>query len=123
MACISYADAYSAIQDELVQSTQMRVVRDQDYVQELPALQSFLATEYRGVSKTERPNARSVSLDNGGTSVQNVDGFKRMEKCRMALDALDNCGWKRSYFQVRVHYSGSYSYVMLKKRLLCCVER
>jgi hypothetical protein len=32
-----------------------------------------------------------------------ADGFTRMEKCRMALDALDRAGWKRSYFQKKFH--------------------
>jgi len=31
------------------------------------------------------------------------NGFARMEKCRMGLDALDRAGWKRSYHQRKFH--------------------
>lgn len=32
-----------------------------------------------------------------------MDGFKRMDRCRLALDALDKKGWKRSFFQKKFH--------------------
>lgn len=32
-----------------------------------------------------------------------MNGFKRIDRCRMALDALDRCGWKRSYHQRKFH--------------------
>jgi hypothetical protein len=31
------------------------------------------------------------------------NGFARMDKCRMGLDALDRAGWKRSYHQRKFH--------------------
>ena len=34
---------------------------------------------------------------------QKVDGFKRMQKCRAALDIFDRTGWQRSYHQRFFH--------------------
>jgi hypothetical protein len=31
------------------------------------------------------------------------NGFARMERCRIGLDALDKAGWKRSYHQRKFH--------------------
>lgn len=31
------------------------------------------------------------------------NGFKRIEKCKRALEALDTCGWQRSYHQKMFH--------------------
>lgn len=48
----------------------------------------------------------SNSLDSNGAFRQVAevaDGFTRMNKCRMGLDALDRAGWKRSYFQKKFH--------------------
>lgn len=35
--------------------------------------------------------------------VKTRDGFERMQRCRMALEALDQGGWKRSYHQRLFH--------------------
>jgi hypothetical protein len=48
----------------------------------------------------------SNTMDSSGAFQQVTeiaDGFTRMNKCRMGLDALDRSGWKRSYFQKKFH--------------------
>jgi hypothetical protein len=69
---------------------------------ELPALSSFLQIkELSTVSSEDAANNNESSVDSGGCKVRN--GFERMERCRMALNALDNGGWKRSYHQRLFH--------------------
>lgn len=50
------------------------------------------------IDNTDNENANGKDNDEN-----KMDGFKRMGRCRMALDALDRCGWKRSYFQRKFH--------------------
>lgn len=65
--------------------------------QELPALRRFLSTQEGGEDGGE-----GVDLASPHTK---MDGFRRMEKCMLALDALDHAGWKRSYFQRKFHHA------------------
>lgn len=74
-------------------------------LQELPALSSFITIEEaveeaRGSSKGNAAASLSGSNNN---SKPTRDGFERMRRCRMALDALDQGGWKRSYHQRLFH--------------------
>lgn len=41
--------------------------------------------------------------EDGQTNKKKMDGFERMRQCRLALDALDVAGWKRSYHQRLFH--------------------
>jgi hypothetical protein len=76
----------------------------QDELQEMPALSSFLCIS----DAMEDAAAASLSEDaesaNGMSSGPRTrDGFERMKRCRMALDAIDQGGWKRSYHQRMFH--------------------
>ena len=44
-----------------------------------------------------------VAMLSNPTPGELMDGFKRMQRCRIALEALDRSGWKRSFFQRRFH--------------------
>lgn len=79
-----------------------------DDLTELPALSSFIQIRdaMEACSKTRTPLSDS---DDGGDAQtpgnvqQKRNGFERMQRCRMALDALDQGGWKRSYHQRLFH--------------------
>lgn len=58
-----------------------------------PGIKSFVCQE------TEEEESQQPSSSETGS----MDGFKRMERCMMALDALDQQGWKRSFFQKKFH--------------------
>lgn len=64
-------------------------------VEDLPALDSFLLSA---------PDACDGEGAAGSDAVKS-DGFARMEKCLLALDALDQTGWKRSYHQRKFHHA------------------
>lgn len=56
----------------------------------------------QGQQHVNAQSRRSVSIA-GNLMAPRMDGFQRMEKCRIALDALDQGGWKRSYHQRMFH--------------------
>jgi hypothetical protein len=57
------------------------------------------ASEMSAIKQFMLPKQQS-----GGTKEANVsNGFARMDKCRLGLDALDKAGWKRSYHQRKFH--------------------
>jgi hypothetical protein len=70
----SYFDAYDRVSGEQVAEERRRAIK-------LTALQNCL----RRVNKCER------------------NGFKRMQRCRQALDAIDRRGWQRSFHQRLFH--------------------
>jgi hypothetical protein len=83
----------------------MHVLENQyDELQELPALSSFMqisdAMDDVLMSSSSQADG-SGSADSEGPVTR--DGFDRMKRCRMALDAIDQGGWKRSYHQKLFH--------------------
>lgn len=103
-----YRDVFEEVEKDLRATRRLKVSADKDAIQELPGLQAFIAMEFPG-----HDTAPSDAASNGGSildamnqrdAAEKMDGFKRMERCRIALDALDRAGWKRSYFQVCVPY-------------------
>ena len=70
---------------------------------ELPALSSFLQISSMAEA-CEQSDASGNPSSSGDGPIQR-DGFQRMQRCRMALDALDQGGWKRSYHQRMFHDS------------------
>ncbi len=71
-----------------------------DELQELPALSSFLHISYAMDEVSSSAGPDSAAADQGPVT---RDGFERMKRCRMALDAIDQGGWKRSYHQKLFH--------------------
>jgi hypothetical protein len=72
-----------------------------DALAELPAIKGFLfGCGDSGSSAAAANNNNNAAEDVSSTA---MDGFKRMERCRQALDALDTQGWKRSFFQKKFH--------------------
>lgn len=58
----------------------------------------------RGSAVQDRPAIATFTLEVKSKKDQDaMDGFSRMRRCRMALDALDRAGWKRSFFQRKFH--------------------
>ena len=66
-----------------------RLLNQFDDLQELPALSSFLtisdAMEESHANQTDNSSSASAQKDGPKTR----DGFERMQRCRMALEALD----------------------------------
>ena len=92
------------------QRKQQQRLSQQDHLLELPALSSFLQISDLSsaslMSLTDCDSDASTSTANADPGVavcQKRDGFERMRRCRMALDALDQGGWKRSYHQKLFH--------------------
>ena len=79
------------------QRKRQRLTEKQDELLELPALSSFL--------QISELSAEVFSSSEGlpQEQIAKRDGFERMRRCRMALDALDQGGWKRSYHQKLFH--------------------
>lgn len=103
---VDYTDTYAAIDEELRETKRQDALQNKDALLELPALQGFLQTEFAGSDAERYSGTVGISLGNQhlmGGGMDQMDGFKRMERCRIALDALDRCGWKRSYFQRKFH--------------------
>lgn len=81
--------------------------RKRQRLSELPAFSSMMQ-----ISEAEEQVAAGSSSSElqqqqvGGAAAeenQKSDGFERMRQCRLALDALDTAGWKRSYHQRMFH--------------------
>jgi hypothetical protein len=69
---------------------------------ELPAFSSM-----RQISE-EQEKLAHIHVDdddgeNNGQKTKTSNGFERMQQCRLALEALDVAGWKRSYHQRLFH--------------------
>jgi hypothetical protein len=82
----------------------MHVLENQyDELQELPALSSFMhiSDAMDDVLTSSSQADGNGPADNNGPVTR--DGFDRMKRCRMALDAIDQGGWKRSYHQKLFH--------------------
>jgi hypothetical protein len=79
------------------EARQKRLANQFDDLQELPALSSFLSINE--AMEEEGGNQEPMESD----ATQKRDGFERMRRCRMALEALDQGGWKRSYHQRLFH--------------------
>lgn len=89
---MDYAPLYSAY-DECLEKQRLARERGADpllALLEQPGIKSF----------TKDPREKDGE-DSGQR--ESMDGFKRMERCRIALDALDSQGWKRSFFQKKFH--------------------
>lgn len=72
---------------------------------ELPALSSMIQiseAEAEVAAATASEQQRSAN-DAEASDTKKMDGFERMRQCRLALDALDVAGWKRSYHQRMFH--------------------
>ena len=71
---------------------------------ELPAFSSFIhiaeAKESCALLSDANTSSQTPETSN---APKKRDGFERMQRCRMALEALDNGGWKRSYHQRLFH--------------------
>ena len=109
-----YSSIYQAHDTILLQKTQEKAAQEErrakkqvletcyDDLTELPALSSFIhITDALDSQASSNPEA-----DPGGSGKKKVvcrDGFERMQRCRMALEALDQGGWKRSYHQRLFH--------------------
>lgn len=78
---------------------------DTERHEELCALRSFMCKNgYTDQGEhAQEPSPHNTLEQHLTTPGETMDGFKRMEKCRMGLDALDRSGWKRSYFQRKFH--------------------
>lgn len=77
-----------------------------DDLTELPALGSFIQITDAMEACKQKASASDDPDNDDGTPKKGVakrDGFERMQRCRMALDALDQGGWKRSYHQRLFH--------------------
>lgn len=105
---VSYSELYVEIESELIREHRDKANNDTERLEEMSALDSFLnmvggaedpKVEEHKASPTETVEAHLASTQD------KMDGFKRMERCRMALDALDRAGWKRSFFQRKFHDS------------------
>jgi hypothetical protein len=80
----------------------MHVLENQyDELQELPALSSFMQISDAMDDVLTSSAQAEGGTDNDGPVTR--DGFDRMKRCRMALDAIDQGGWKRSYHQKLFH--------------------
>ena len=53
--------------------------------------------------QSNRKRSNTISRYVQKVQTQSSTGFKRMELCRKALDALDGCGFKRSFHQREFH--------------------
>ena len=73
---------------------------------ELPAFCSMLeigkVEEQEGLLMHEK-QMQCEGEEEDGVGNHKIDGFERMRQCRLALDALDVAGWKRSYHQRLFH--------------------
>ena len=71
---------------------------------ELPAFSSMLHISDME-DEEEQESLSRADTDDGEQDAMNqkMDGFERMRQCRLALDALDSAGWKRSYHQRLFH--------------------
>lgn len=89
-----------------------------DDLTELPALRSFLTIQGAAAEEgLERHTPSDCEESANGIAKAKVrDGFERMQRCRMALEALDQGGWKRRWVKKEVpqHY---YS------KLTCCLKQ
>lgn len=96
---------------ERAQSKKNRHSHNELLVTEQHAIRSFVPS--RQPPREEEGRMSEEEIDNDEEIVTgtqdlldgsaNMDGFKRMARCRMALDILDRSGWKRSYFQRKFH--------------------
>lgn len=81
--------------------------RKRQRLSELPAFRSML--QISEVDSTSSPADGEQQLlashqdEEDDSSQRKMDGFERMRQCRLALDALDVAGWKRSYHQRLFH--------------------
>lgn len=91
---IDYDQFYQKYDDGFIanSSTKKQTESDKQQIQLKPAIECFMLNRYG-----------SNAVDSETSVSKQMDGFKRMEQCRVALDALDACGWKRSYFQRKFH--------------------
>ncbi len=95
---------------------QRKLTSEYESLTELPALSSFLNISHALDDASGRPSAKYSTTC--GIQIQECtddpetgaipgvikrDGFERMQRCRMALNALDQAGWKRSYHQRIFH--------------------
>jgi hypothetical protein len=74
--------------------------RKRERLSELPAFSSMLHIEEVENELMEPSGAGEDALEEERPK---MDGFERMRQCRLALDALDVAGWKRSYHQRMFH--------------------
>ncbi len=72
-----------------------------DDLTELPALSSYMQITDALDSQASLRKPEQ-NLPSGNKAIVR-DGFERMQRCRMALEALDQGGWKRSYHQRLFH--------------------
>jgi hypothetical protein len=90
--------------------------RYDEIMESLPALEAFVQVGdlvHEEAAVTVAAAAEALSVMQGGEAAVTADaqsgrkvyrdGFERMRRCRMALDALDQGGWKRSYHQRLFH--------------------
>jgi hypothetical protein len=85
---ISYEALYTKYDTTLHQNATLCGVSERKAASEMCAIKQFMAPKQ--FSKTNKESIQS-------------NGFARMDKCRMGLDALDKAGWKRSYHQRKFH--------------------
>jgi len=60
----------------------------------------------KSANRDQRQNTHPLAIHrhmNSFTATENMNGFKRMQLCRQALDALDRRGWNRSFHQRLFH--------------------
>jgi L-lactate utilization protein LutB len=88
---ISYEKLYEKYDATLHKNSTLCGVAQRQALSEMPAIKQFLTSKH-STSKTDKTKTTMHS-----------NGFARMDKCRMGLDALDKNGWKRSYHQRQFH--------------------
>lgn len=92
-------------------NAEVRANAKRDAVHDLSAIKAFLVAEggLGGLGEVGGGDCDGESdegvegIPQNPTSAASMDGFKRMERCRLALDALDQAGWKRSFHQRKFH--------------------
>jgi hypothetical protein len=85
---ISHQSLYDKYDETLHRNATLCGVSAKKASSELSAIKQFMIPKL--VSAGKESSVRS-------------NGFARMDKCRMGLDALDRAGWKRSYHQRKFH--------------------
>jgi hypothetical protein len=85
---VSYGALYSKYDDTSHRNSDLCGLSEKKMLSEMCAMKQFMIPK---------------QVSNNSNDVVRSNGFARMDKCRMGLDALDRAGWKRSYHQRKFH--------------------
>ena len=90
MPAVAYGDVYDAAQTRLEDAREMNAPSMAQQSLEMPALRGFMFA----ADNDELMRQRAVETGVMGSHSEEMDGMRRMQNCRIALDALDRAGWK-----------------------------